>query len=193
MKNQTATQTGQPLANIIVQHARNGSTFARSNVTPAEVFVLTADFRMHAGRDPILKLDQIDEDREDKAIAPLEEKLAALRAQLEENEGKQDITEEVRQNRARSLGQRIVSLEKNIAEWRYIKSIRGLGAVEEKARLKRRYQHKLVDHLFPGHFPSVPTTFGDAKTAGMLPEIMKGLSRSPQDNPVFTGGVLPQS
>lgn len=193
MKNQSPVSTGQPLANVLVQHARNGSTFARSNVTPAEVFVLTADFRMQAGKDPILKLDIIDEDREDKMILPLQEKLSTLRLQLEENETKQDITEEVRHNRARSLGQRIVSLEKNILEWQHIKAIRGLGASGEKARLKMRYQSKLVEHLFPGNFPSVPSTFSDAKTTGMLPEIMKGLSRAPQDNPMFTGGVLPNS
>jgi len=173
----------QPLATVKVKQTKNGSSVIRHNVTPAEVMILAADFKSQSGGDPILILAEIDPKREEKQILPLQTKLDGLQAQYEANESTQDITEEVRDARFRSLSARIVRVQKNIQEWQNINAIRGLDAEQEKARLMMRYQHKLVEHIFPGQLPKLPETFDEALRGGLKSKAMTG------ERMVFEGGI----
>lgn len=166
----------QPLATVLLKCNKLGSTVTRTNVTPAEAFVLIADFRDLAGGNPILSLEEIPVDREDQMLAPLRKRLETLKETYLRDQSDTTLIEETRNARLQSTSAAIIRVEKNIKEWEGVKALRSLGAAAEKGRLKLRYQPRLVDHLFPGRFPSVPQSFKDAELVGLQAGLMDNLT-----------------
>lgn len=156
----------QKLANIVLKLDKIGSSVQRKNVTPAEVMFLVADHHVNAGGDPIVKLVEIKEDTEEKALVPLRKELEVLRTQLEEL-ADLELTDEIRERRQRSLQNRIDSKEGLIANLESIIQLRNLSPKQERDRLISRYGGIRISKFYPGAIPALPQDFEEARSTGV--------------------------
>ena len=94
------------LATIVIKLEKSGSNVRLERVTPAETMFLVADHHTNAGGDPIVSLEEL------------------------EDESK-------------------------------------LNASSEKLRLALKYGTKRINKFFPGRIPNLPSSFAEAREAGV--------------------------
>lgn len=164
----------QPLADIVLKQDKIGNSVVRKNITPAEAMFLIALHFKNAGDNPIIKLVEHAEDREEKQIAPLQKELDKWQAKLETDTDDLTITEEIRERRQASAQRKIDRLNSSIQDLRQIQSIRGLDASQEKIRLGFRYNQIVLNKFYPGDMPQMPTTFDQAMKFGIGKNIGAG-------------------
>lgn len=149
----------QPIANIILKLDKIGATVALKNVTPAEMMLLCAMHSGNAGGDPIVKMDVIALEDNEKSLKSLQDELTKLESLLEDLGNVENITEEVREKRSITLGQKIESFQGRIASLQNVMRVRTLDSRSERNRLMGKYNQLVVNKFYPGNMPTVPVSF----------------------------------
>jgi len=160
----------QPIANIVLQLDKNGSNVQRKNVTPAEVMLLCAMHHVNVGKDPVVKLEVIEEDAFNAEIEKEEKALEKLEADHQRVSEDGTILENIKESKLDVIAKRIETKQSIIRDLKQINMIRDLSPADEFRRLGFRYSSVLLKEFYPGRIPSLPTTFEEARKGGTQTE-----------------------
>jgi hypothetical protein len=160
----------QPIANIVLQMDKNGSNVQRKNVTPAEVMLLCAMHHKNVGKDPVIKLEVIEEGAFDKEIEKETQAIEKLQADYARVEADDTVLENIKESRLDVISKRIEAKQSTIGGLKQIDMIRGLSPADEYRRLSFRYSQVLLKEFYPGRSPNLPTTFEEARQQGVQTE-----------------------
>lgn len=170
-----STQARQPIANVHFRLSKDPEAVIQLKcVTPAELMLLCAMHRANNKNEPIVKLVELPETHESGPIKELEDEVAKLELKREEAEDADDISEEVREKRIRSLSDRINGKQAAIEDWRKVRAIRAMGPGQERIRLCGRYNEALVKKFYPGGIPQLPRDFREAQELGVAADLGEG-------------------
>lgn len=160
------------LANIHFKYNQWGSSLHKQFITPAELMLLIAMHSSNVGGNPIITLEVLPDDAEEKPIKEAMAKINELTKRQEVQNNKEDITEEIRTVRIESLQRQIDFVQGTIDSLRARQQLRNLNPVEERRRLAAKYGAKVVGSTFPGSIPVFPQDFKSAQEGGLSAEIV---------------------
>jgi len=126
------------VATVTLKISNLGSCITKYNVTPAELLILVADFHPHVGGDPVIKL---------------KEEVTKMQRHNDEHQ-----VVELLDPKTKTMKAVLISPPWAEDSW---------TAQQEANRLRGNYYRARVNGLFPGRIPTLPTTFEEARAAGV--------------------------
>src|SRR5204863_676997 len=158
------------LANVIIKVNQFGSTVPRTHVSPAELMFIVADHHALAGGDPVLQLKIVDPTEDEKPLKKLQGELEAAEVKLADLENI-ELTDEIRERREKKIRGIVKLKQDQIQDILNARRRRNFSPAMEREYLRSRFGAKRVNHLFPGAIPQFPTSFEEARAAGVGSEL----------------------
>lgn len=151
-------------ATVKLKISNVGSTIVKYNITPPELMLLVAQHHPHVGGNPVVSL---------------KEEIVKLQKHNDERQ-----VEEVLDPKTKTMKAVLVNPMQASPEWT-------TGA--ERTRLRNIYRKDIVDSLFPGRMPEMPTAFDEAQALGVDSELPASqlISDKGGKAEVLSGGIDP--